>query len=152
MDPREIGVGYSPWNRGVAVDGERVFMGTLDNSVVALDRRTGRELWKVNVENIRQCGCNITGAPLVARGKVMVGVTGGDSAHRGYITAFDARTGRKAWRFWTIPAPGEKGSETWDKDSWKFGGGSTWSRGLRCMTPSRTRGSPALRRTRGSRA
>jgi alcohol dehydrogenase (cytochrome c) len=129
QNPREIGVGYSPWNRGVAVDGERVFMGTLDNSVVALERRTGRELWKVNVENIRQCGCNITGAPLVARGKVIVGVTGGDSAHRGYITAFDARTGRKAWRFWTIPAPGEKGSETWDKDSWKFGGGSTWMTG-----------------------
>ena len=78
---------------------------------------------------MRQCGCNITGAPLVVKDKVIVGVTGGDSAHRGYISAFDARTGRLAWRFWTIPGPGEKGHETWTGDSWKHGGGSTWMTG-----------------------
>jgi alcohol dehydrogenase (cytochrome c) len=129
QNPREIGIIYSPWNRGVAVDGGRVFMGTLDNHVVALDQKTGRELWKVSVEDMQQCGCNITGAPLVAKGKVIVGVTGGDSAHRGYITAFDAQTGRKAWRFWTIPGPGEKGHDTWSGDSWKLGGGSSWMTG-----------------------
>jgi alcohol dehydrogenase (cytochrome c) len=129
QNPREIGIGYSPWNRGVAVSGGRVFFGTLDNSVVALDQKTGRELWRVNVEDMRQCGCNITGAPLVVKDKVIVGVTGGDSAHRGYLTAFDVKTGRKAWRFWTIPAPGEKGFETWEGDSWKMGGGSTWMTG-----------------------
>ena len=59
----------------------------------------------------------------------MVGVTGGDSAHRGYLNAFDARTGRRAWRFWTIPGPGEKGHETWKGDSWKYGGGATWMTG-----------------------
>lgn len=120
---------YGPWNRGVAVEGDKVFQGTLDNHVVAIDRKTGREVWKVNVEDAKQCGCNITGAPLVARGKVIVGVTGGDSAHRGYINAFDAQTGRLAWRFWTIPGPGEPGHESWAGDSWKFGGGSSWMTG-----------------------
>jgi alcohol dehydrogenase (cytochrome c) len=129
QNPRELGVIYSPWNRGVAVGGGRVFMGTLDNSVVALDQKTGREMWKVNVEPLAQCGCNITGAPLIAKDKVIVGVTGGDSAHRGYLTAFDMKTGRQAWRFWTIPGPGEKGHETWTGDSWKFGGGATWMTG-----------------------
>ena len=128
-NPRQVGIIYSPWNRGVAVSTGRVFMGTLDNSLVALDQKTGRELWKVNVEDMRQCGCNITGAPLVVKDKVIVGVTGGDSAHRGYITAFDVRTGRLAWRFWTIPGPGEKGHETWTGDSWKYGGGSSWMTG-----------------------
>ena len=128
-NPRQIGIIYSPYNRGVAVSRGRVFMGTLDNHVVALDQKTGRELWKVNVEDLRQCGCNITGAPLVVRDKVIVGVTGGDSAHRGYLSAFDAETGRMVWRFYTIPGPGEKGHETWEGDSWKYGGGATWMTG-----------------------
>lgn len=128
-NPRQVGIIYSPWNRGVAVSAGRVFMGTLDNSVVALDQKTGRELWKVNVEDMKQCGCNITGAPLVVKDKVIVGVTAGDSAHRGYITAFDVKTGRLAWRFWTIPGPGEAGHETWAGDSWKYGGGSSWMTG-----------------------
>ncbi len=128
-NPRQIGVIYSPWNRGVAVADGRVFMGTLDNYVVALDQKTGRELWKVNVEDLKQCGCNITGAPLVVKDKVIVGVTGGDSAHRGYITAFEAATGHLAWRFYTIPGPGDPGHETWEGDSWKYGGGSSWMTG-----------------------
>lgn len=128
-NPREIGIIYSPWNRGVAVSGGRVFMGTLDNHVVALDQKTGREMWKVNVEELQQCGCNITGAPLVVKDKVIVGVTGGDSAHRGYLTAFDVKTGHKAWRFWTIPKSGEKGAESWSGESWKHGGGATWMTG-----------------------
>ncbi|MFN3323354.1 MAG: pyrroloquinoline quinone-dependent dehydrogenase [Bryobacteraceae bacterium] len=127
--PSDFTTFYGPWNRGVAVGHGLVFIGTLDNHVVAIDQKTGREVWKVNVEDARQCGCNITGAPLVVKNKVIVGVTGGDSAHRGYLTAFDAKTGRKAWRFWTIPGPGEKGHETWDGDSWKYGGGATWMTG-----------------------
>ena len=129
QNPRRIGIIYSPWNRGVAVAQGRVFMGTLDNHVVALDQKTGRELWAVNVEDLRQCGCNITGAPLVVKDKVIVGVTGGDSAHRGYLTAFDTATGRLAWRFYTIPGPGEEGHETWEGESWKYGGGATWMTG-----------------------
>lgn len=127
--PKGFTVFYGPWNRGVAVGFGKVYIGTLDNNVVAVDQKTGREIWRVNVEDVNQCGCNITGAPLLVKDKVVVGTTGGDSAHRGYITAFNANTGRQAWRFYTIPGPGEKGNETWSGDSWKYGGGSSWMTG-----------------------
>jgi alcohol dehydrogenase (cytochrome c) len=122
-------VPYGPQNRGVAIGDGSVFMGTYDNYVVAIDQKTGVERWRVNVEDSKQCGCNITAAPLVVRDKVIVGGTGGDSAHRGYLSAFDTKTGRLKWRFYTIPGPGEKGHETWKGDSWKFGGGATWMTG-----------------------
>ncbi len=127
--PKEIAGSYAPWNRGVALGYGLVFMGTLDNHLLALNAKTGREVWNVNIEDVSQCGCNITGAPLVVKDKVVVGVTGGDSAHRGYINAFDARTGKQVWRFWTIPGPGEPGHETWKGESWKYGGGSSWLTG-----------------------
>ena len=127
--PTQFGLLYGPWSRGVAVGYGLVFMGTIDNHLVALDAETGEEVWKVEIEDFAQCGCNITGAPLIVKDKVIVGVTGGDSAHRGYLNAFEAKTGRRAWRFWTIPGPGEKGHETWLGDSWKYGGGSTWMTG-----------------------
>ena len=127
--PKEFGLIYGPWNRGVAIGYGLVFMGTIDNHIVALDAKTGKEAWNVTIESMKECGCNITGAPIVVKDKVIVGVTGGDSAHRGYINAFDAKTGRRAWRFWTIPGPGEPGNETWKGDSWKSGGGSTWLTG-----------------------
>ncbi len=127
--PENFPVLYGPWSRGVAVAYGLVFIGTLDNHVVALDRATGEEVWRVEVENANQCGCNITSAPLVVKDLVITGVTGGDSAHRGYLNAFDARTGRHRWRFWTIPGPGEPGHETWEGDSWRYGGGSTWITG-----------------------
>lgn len=127
--PKGFTIFYGPWNRGVAVGHGKVYIGTLDNFVVAVDQKTGRELWKVNIEDASQCGCNITAAPLVVKDKVIVGVTGGDSAHRGYITALNANTGRQAWRFYTIPGPGEKGHETWAGDSWKYGGGAAWMTG-----------------------
>lgn len=127
--PDQIPGTYGTWNRGVAVAYGLVFMGTLDNHVVALDRETGEEVWRVEVENSKQCGCNITAAPLVVKDLVVTGVTGGDSAHRGYINAFDARTGRHRWRFWTIPGPGEPGHDSWAGDSWIYGGGSTWVTG-----------------------
>jgi alcohol dehydrogenase (cytochrome c) len=127
--PSQESTVYGPANRGVAVNESSVFMGTMDNNVVAVDRKTGLERWRVNVEDSKQCGCNITGAPLLVKDKVIVGVTGGDSAHRGYINAFDTKTGRRVWRFWTIPSPGEKGNESWEGDSWKYGGGSSWMTG-----------------------
>ena len=128
-DKGGIPAGYGTWNRGVAVWQDLVFMGTLDNHLVAIDAKTGREVWDVEIENARQGGGNITGAPLVVKDMVISGVTGGDSAHRGYLNAFDARTGRHLWRFWTIPGEGEPGNETWKGDSWKQGGGSTWMTG-----------------------
>ena len=127
--PDELPAVYGNWNRGVAIAYGIVYLGTLDNHVVALDAGTGREVWRVEVENSKQCGCNITSAPLIVKDMVITGVTGGDSAHRGYLNAFDAKTGRHRWRFWTIPGPGEPGHETWKGDSWKYGGGSTWITG-----------------------
>ena len=105
-EPEAIPGTYGTWNRGVAVAYGLVFMGTLDNHVVALDRETGEEVWRVEVENSKQCGCNITSAPLVVKDIVITGVTGGDSAHRGYLNAFDAKTGRHRWRFWDDSRPG----------------------------------------------
>ncbi|HXB71202.1 MAG TPA: PQQ-binding-like beta-propeller repeat protein [Candidatus Acidoferrales bacterium] len=116
-------------NRGVAVGDGKVFLGTADNYLVAIDQKTGREVWRVNIDDSKQCGCNITAAPLVVKDKVIVGGSGGDGAHRGYLTALAMRTGRVAWRFYVIPGPGEKGHETWKGDSWKFGGGAPWMTG-----------------------
>jgi alcohol dehydrogenase (cytochrome c) len=115
--------------RGLAIGRGMIFMGTQDNHVVALDLKTGAEVWNVEVENVFDCGCGVTSAPLFVRDKVIVGVTGGDQAHRGYLSAFDASTGKLDWRFYTIPAPGEPGSETWPGDAWKVGGGATWLTG-----------------------
>jgi alcohol dehydrogenase (cytochrome c) len=116
-------------NRGVAIGDGKVFFGTKDNFMVALDQKTGREVWKVSIDDPKQCGCNITGAPLVVKDKVIIGGNGGDQAHRGYLTALSTKTGRLAWRWYVVPAPGEKGSETWKGDSWRFGGGSPWLTG-----------------------
>jgi alcohol dehydrogenase (cytochrome c) len=111
-------------NRGVALGDGKVFMGTIDSHLVAIDQKTGREVWKVAVDDSRQCGCNILSAPLVVKDKVIVGENGGDGAFRGYLTAFYAKTGRMAWRWYVIPGPGERGNETWKGDSWKYGGGA----------------------------
>ncbi len=122
----EISIPYQPGSRGLAIGHGRVYFGTVDNHVVALDAKTGREIWEVEVEDVRQCGCNITSAPLIIRDKMIVGGTGGEHAHRGYINAFDAKTGRHLWRFYTIPAPGEPGAETWDPRMLKYGGAPAW--------------------------
>ncbi len=122
----EISIPYQAGSRGLAIGYGRVYFGTVDNHVVALDAKTGHEIWQVEVEDVRQCGCNITSAPLIVRDKVIVGGTGGEHAHRGYINAFDAKTGRHLWRFYTIPAPGEPGSETWDPRMLKYGGAPAW--------------------------
>ncbi len=116
-------------NRGVAVGDGKVFFGTKDNFMVALDQKTGREVWKVSIDDPKQCGCNVTAAPLVVKDKVIVGGNGGDQAHRGYITAFYTKNGRLAWRWYVVPGPGEKGNETWKGDSWRYGGGSPWLTG-----------------------
>src|SRR5436853_1981947 len=126
--PRDLIIPYGKFNRGLAVGLGLIFFGTVDNHVVALDAKTGKEVWNVEVEDPKICGCNINGAPFIVNDKVIVGGTGGDSAHRGYINAFYAKTGRLAWRFYTIPGPGEPGHETWpkDNDAWKYGGAAIW--------------------------
>ena len=115
-------------NRGVAILGDTLFMGTLDAHLVALDRRTGQPVWNIAVAN-GQAGYSLTMAPLIVKDKVLVGTAGGEYGIRGFIAAYDARTGKEAWRFTTIPGPGEPGHETWEGDAWKSGGGSAWLTG-----------------------
>ena len=112
-------------NRGVAILGDVLYMGTLDAHLVALDRTTGRSLWDVPVGDPK-LGYSITMAPLVVKDKVLVGSGGGEYGIRGFVAGFDAKTGKEVWRVHTIPGPGEKGNETWGGDSWKTGGGSIW--------------------------
>jgi alcohol dehydrogenase (cytochrome c) len=121
-------------NRGVAVGEGKVFLGHLDGNVVALDMKTGKQVWKTQIARW-QDGYTITSAPLYHDGVVYSGISGGDRAARGFLAALDAKTGKEKWRFWTIPAPGEFGSDTWPKpddpdpkraNAWKQGGAAIW--------------------------
>jgi alcohol dehydrogenase (cytochrome c) len=117
-------------NRGFAIYGDRLFMATLDAHLVALDTKTGKQVWDVKLADYQQ-GYASTVAPLIVKDKVIVGVAGGEYAIRGFLDAYDPRDGKQIWRFWTVPAPGEKGSETWPKEinAWERGGGPTWLTG-----------------------
>ena len=126
-------------NRGVAILGDTLFLATLDAHLVAIDATTGGELWNVEVADM-EAAYALTLAPLAVKDKVIVGTSGGDYGIRGFIAAFDADTGNEAWRFYTIPAPGEPGHETWepcppsqttfcDPDAWRHGGGAVWITG-----------------------
>jgi len=112
-------------NRGLAILGDTLYTGTLDGHLVALDKTTGRSLWDVAVGDPKQ-GYSITMAPLIVKDRVLVGSGGGEYGIRGFIAAFDAKSGKELWRFYTIPGPGEKGHDTWSGDSWKSGGASVW--------------------------
>jgi alcohol dehydrogenase (cytochrome c) len=115
-------------NRGVGVWGSSIFMETDDAHLLCLDARSGHLRWDVAyTDGNRNYGA--TSAPLVVKGKVLVGTSGGDDGVRGFISAYDAETGKLAWKFWTIPAPGEPGSESWPGDSYLHGGGTTWMPG-----------------------
>jgi PQQ-dependent dehydrogenase (methanol/ethanol family) len=120
-NPNEI----NPFNRGVAVLGNRVFVGTLDAALIALDARNGLPLWEVQMADAMQ-GFSITSPPLPIKDRIITGIAGGEFGIRGFIDAYDAATGRRLWRFSTIPAPGEFGHDTWQGDSWKAGCGATW--------------------------
>jgi alcohol dehydrogenase (cytochrome c) len=115
-------------NRGVALLGDTLFWGTLDAHLIALDARTGKLRWDVRVVDYKE-GYAITVAPLVVKDKVIIGVSGGELGIRGLLDAYDATTGQRVWRFWTVPGPGEPGHETWEGDSWKTGGAPTWLTG-----------------------
>ena len=117
-----------PTNRGVALHGKLVFMATADCYLVAVDAVTGEVAWEVEVEDYG-AGYYMTLAPLAAEGRVMVGVSGGEFGIRGFVAAFDAATGEPAWKTYTIPAPGEPGSESWPGDTWKTGGVPVWITG-----------------------
>ena len=116
-------------NRGVALFGNLVFVGTMDARLVALDKATGRVVWEREVIDWRQ-GYSITGAPLVVKDLVLTGVAGGEFGIRGFVKAFDTASGKLRWTAYTIPGPGEPGNETWPGDTWKHGGGPTWTTGV----------------------
>ncbi len=115
-------------NRGAALLDGTLFFGTHDAYLIALDAATGQLRWKSKVEDHRR-GYSISAAPLAIHGKVVIGVAGAEYGIRGFLDAYDAKTGKRIWRFWTIPGPGEPGHESWSGDSWKTGGGSTWTTG-----------------------
>ena len=119
---------FHPTNRGVALYENLVFMATVDAYLVALDAVTGELVWEVPVEDY-YAGYYMTLAPLVADGKVMVGVSGGEMGIRGFVAAYDPMTGEELWKRYTIPAPGEPGSESWPGDTWKTGGVPVWITG-----------------------
>ena len=116
-------------SRGVALFGNKVFFAAAEAVLVALDAATGQEVWTATVEDNRK-GYYMSVAPLVANGKVMVGASGGEMGVRGFVAAYDVETGKQAWKTFTVPAPGEPGSETWPRgEQWKTGGGSVWVTG-----------------------
>lgn len=115
-------------NRGVAILGNKVFFGTLDAHVMALDAKTGSVLWDISAVDYKR-GYSFTLAPLVLKNLVILGVSGGEYGIRGFIDAYEAETGRRTWRFYTIPGPGERGHESWEGDSWKVGGAPAWITG-----------------------
>jgi alcohol dehydrogenase (cytochrome c) len=115
-------------NRGVAILGDTLFMGTLDAHLVAIDAKNGKALWNIAVADSAHA-YSITLAPLVVKDKVIVGVGGAEYGIRGFIAAYEPRTGKELWRFYTIPGPGEPGGETWSGEAWQHGGGSVWVTG-----------------------
>ena len=123
-----IAIGSPPVNRGVAILDDTVYVGTLHTHLVALDAKSGVVRWDVIVDDNKK-GYYITSAPLAIDGKILIGISGGETGIRGFVDAFDAKTGKRVWRTYTVPAPGEPGSETWGKASWQTGGGSTWLTG-----------------------
>jgi alcohol dehydrogenase (cytochrome c) len=113
-------------SRGVALYGDKVYFARAEAVLVALDARTGKEVWSATVEDNKH-GYYISMAPLIADGKVIVGTSGGELGVRGFVAAYDAETGQPLWKVFTVPEPGQPGSETWPRgDQWKTGGGSIW--------------------------
>ena len=112
-------------NRGVALWGSRVYMNTDNAHLLCLDVRSGHLIWDIPYADWNR-NYGATSAPLAVNEKIIVGTSGGDDGVRGFVAAYHADTGKLAWRFWTIPAPGEFGSESWPGDSYLHGGGTTW--------------------------
>jgi len=133
--PKDFRVCCGRVNRGLAIHGNTLFMGTLDAHLLAIDTKSGKLVWDTVVANSADPTCRgdacyaITHAPLVVKDKVLVGTAGAEGFVRGFVAAFDVTTGKEVWRFFTVPAPGESGGNTWSGDSWKTGGATIWNTG-----------------------
>ncbi|HXB67394.1 MAG TPA: PQQ-dependent dehydrogenase, methanol/ethanol family [Candidatus Acidoferrales bacterium] len=126
--PNDIRVCCGEVNRGVAILGDLIYVGTVDAHLVALDAKTGAVRWDTAVAN-HKAGYSITVAPLAIKDKIVIGMAGGEYGVRGFLDAYDAKTGKRAWRFWTVPGPGEPGHDSWAGDTWKTGSATTWTTG-----------------------
>jgi alcohol dehydrogenase (cytochrome c) len=127
LDPNRVRVCCGWISRGLGMGAGKIYLGQLDAKLVALDQRTGKVVWSTQAQDPLQ-GFSIVSAPLYYNGMVITGLGGADMGVRGQIKAFDAKSGKPLWTFYTIPAPGEFGSNTWPADSeiWKYGGASVW--------------------------
>ena len=123
-----LNLGFPRVNRGVAILDQTIYVGTLDGYLAALDAKSGAQRWIVPVGD-NPTGHSITAAPLAVDDRIIVGISGGEAGIRGFLDAYDAKTGKQIWRLHTVPSPGEPGSETWAGDSWVHGAGATWLTG-----------------------
>jgi len=121
-------IGSPPVNRGVAILDNTVFFGTVNCHLIALDAKSGIVRWDVAVDDNKK-GYYVTGAPLAIDRKIIVGVSGAETGIRGFLDAYDAKTGKRVWRTWTVPGHGDAGVESWGGTSFQHGGGSTWVTG-----------------------
>ena len=128
--PTDVAGCCGPVNRGLAILGDALFICTFDCHLVCIDVNTGKERWDKTLADYK-VGHSMTLAPLAIKDKVVVGISGGEFGIRGWLDAYDAKTGERAWRHWTIPTPDEPGGDTWPKgsDVWQKGGASTWVTG-----------------------
>jgi alcohol dehydrogenase (cytochrome c) len=126
--PRVVCCGVS--NKGAAIYNGKVYRTTLDAYVVALDAKTGKQIWKSKAAEWKD-GYSMTVAPVIANGALLTGISGAEFGIRGFIDGWDPETGKQLWRRYTIPGPGEKGHDTWPADgiAWEHGGGSSWITG-----------------------
>jgi alcohol dehydrogenase (cytochrome c) len=114
--------------RGIAILGDKLFLAAFDARMIAINAKTGKEIWNTEAADPKQ-GYAFTHAPLVVKDKVIAGTAGGEFGVRGFIAAWDVNTGKEVWRFNTVPGPGEPGHETWSGDSWMHGGAPIWVTG-----------------------
>jgi alcohol dehydrogenase (cytochrome c) len=126
--PKDLRLCCGRVNRGVAVLGDMVYYASIDAYLIGLDARTGRLRWQTQLADYK-LGHSSTGAPLAVKDKIITGIAGGEFGIRGFLDAYDAKTGKRLWRHYTIPAKGEPGVETWAGDSWKTGAAPTWVTG-----------------------
>ncbi len=126
--PEDLRICCGRNNRGVAILGDTLYMSTLDAHLVAIDARTGNLVWDAEVADYR-AGYSKTSAPLVVKDKVVTGIAGGEFGIRGFLDSYNANTGTRDWRFYTIPGPDDPDNESWAGESWRTGGAPTWITG-----------------------